>query len=557
LKTGSVLFGATVAVVFGGVMLGTGAVLSRPGGDDFRFFDPLIEIKHILGKQYVSLPKDQDLQTGAINGMLEVLNDPYTVYVPPAEKTSFNKDLTGEYVGIGASVQVIDGWLTIISPLEDSPSFKVGLMADDKVVEIEGKTTFKMTVDDCIALLMGDPGTTVHLTIERKGVKIPFEIVRNRIKTKSVKGFHRDESDANKWLYVIDSARQIAYLRLAQFTPACSDELARALESIGASEGKVKGLVLDLRGNPGGLLNESIKIADLFLKSGTIVTTKGRAFKDEVATAKSEGTLPDFPIAVIVNGQSASASEVLSGALVENDRCIMVGTRSFGKGLVQSVHQLSSGQGELKVTEQKYYLPSGRSIQRADDSTEWGVDPTEGYFVSMTDEETLAMLKARREEEIMRPAGLHNDGEPKWSDSKWIVEHLKDKQLAAAIEALQAKVDTGEWKKTGEPGAGARTIVSGELQRLRQARERLARELIRIEKRESTLEEGGAEVKINPEDFWSDTLDLTGGKLQVFDKDGKVVSELRITGNNLERWLIDADVKKIDGLAEPGAVIPK
>ncbi len=204
----------------------------------------------------------------------------------------------------------------------------------------------------------------------------------------------------------------------------------------------------------------------------------------------------------------------------------MVGTRSFGKGLVQSVHQLSSGQGELKVTEQKYYLPSGRCIQRADDSTEWGVDPTEGFFVSMTDDETIAMLRARREEEIMRPAGQHDDGEPKWSDPHWIVEHLKDKQLGAAIEAMQAKVDTGEWKKTGEPGAGARTIVGGELQRLRQARERLARELIRIEKRENTLEEGGAEVKANPEDFWPDTLDLTGGKLQVFDKDGKVVTEL-------------------------------
>ncbi len=187
-------------------------------------------------------------------------------------------------------------------------------MADDKVVEIEGKTTFKMSVDDCIAQLMGEPGTTVNLTIERKGVKMPFAIVRNRIKTKSVKGFHRDEADANKWIYLIDPARRIAYLRLTQFTPACARRLARALDSVGAAEGKVNGLVLDLRGNPGGLLNEAIKIADLFLKSGTIVTTKGRAFQDEVATAKAEGTLPDFPIAVIVNGQSASASEVLSGA---------------------------------------------------------------------------------------------------------------------------------------------------------------------------------------------------------------------------------------------------
>ncbi len=531
----------------GAVVLASTTALTRRG-DDYRFLDPLIDIKQILNERYVDLPNDETLQAGAINGMLEALNDPYTVYVPPAKKTEFTKDLTGEYVGIGAQVNVVDGWLTIVTPLEDSPAYKVGLMADDKVVEIDGKTTHKLTVEDCVKLLSGTPGTQVNLTIERKGEKIPVVITREHIKTKSVKGFHREDSDANKWMVMIDPARRIGYVRLTQFTPQCADELQAALEAAGAREGKLAGLVLDLRNNPGGLLSEAIKIADLFLKDGVIVSTKGRTVPEEVTKAKAEGTLPDFPMVVLLNGQSASASEVLSGALVENNRAVVVGTRSFGKGLVQNVLSLQAG-GELKITEQKYYLPSGRCIQRTDDSPEWGVEPTAGFYVPVTDDELLEMYKARRQVEVMRPAGVGDSAEQHWSDPEWILSQLKDKQLAAAVKALQLRTESDKWTPTGQ-AAEVSKVSGGELLRLRQTHDRLTRELIRVERREDALEGAGAAKLDNPEDLWPDTVDVTGGKLQVYDKDGKLVTTLKITGNTLEKWLIDAEVKK-EGPAEP------
>lgn len=532
---------AALTATVGAVVLASTSAFTHHG-DDYRFLDPLIDIKAILNERYVDVPNDETLQTGAINGMLESLNDPYTVYVPAAKKTEFTKDLTGEYVGIGAQVNIEDGWLVIVSPLEDSPAYKGGLMADDKVVEIDGKTTHKLGVDECVKLLSGKPGTQVGLTIERKGEKIPLTITREHIKTKSVKGFHRDDTDANRWMFTIDPARHIGYVRLTQFTPACAEELQRALESVGAREGKLAGLVLDLRNNPGGLLPEATRLADLFLKEGVIVSTKGRTVPEEVTRAKAEGTFPDFPIAVLLNGQSASASEVLSGALVENHRAIVVGTRSFGKGLVQNVLSLPTG-GELKITEQKYYLPSGRCIQRTDDSAEWGVDPTAGFYVPMTDDELIELYKTRRQIEVMRPAGAKNGTEERWSDPEWILTQLKDKQLAAAVKAVQIRVDSGEWKATGEAGESSK-VAGGELVRLRQTHERLTRELIRIEKRETALEDGGAAPDENARDFWPDSVDLTGGKLQVFDKDGKLVTTLNITGNTLEKWLVDADVKK-------------
>ncbi|MEI7659046.1 MAG: S41 family peptidase, partial [Phycisphaerae bacterium] len=378
---------------------------SRRMGDDYKFFDEIIEVRHIISSRYVEAPDEKVLRQGAIQGMVEALNDPYTVYVPAGDKETFNKDLTGEYVGIGAQVNMQEGWLTIVSPLEDSPAFRAGLMADDRVVSVGGVSTQDKNINDCVDMLMGQPGTTVQLVVERKGRKLDVEVVRDRIKTRSVKGFHRSEGDASQWNHLIDASRGIGYVRLTQFTPKCSDEILAALRAMGADKGKLKGLVLDLRFNPGGLLNEAEAIADLFLGDGVIVSTKGRAYPEKVTRAKGPGTLPDFPITVLVNGSSASASEVLAGALSENNRAMIVGTRSFGKGSVQSVLELPSGNGsELKITEQGYFLPSGRSISRKDDADHWGVDPSEGFYVPMTDAQTVTMLETRRREEVLRYA---------------------------------------------------------------------------------------------------------------------------------------------------------
>ncbi|MFZ4572999.1 MAG: S41 family peptidase [Phycisphaerales bacterium] len=532
--------------LLGIAVLGSTLAITRRSGD-YKFFDELIEVKSIISRQYVEEADEKKLKEGAIKGMVDALSDPYTIYVPPAEKREFNKDLTGEYVGIGAQVNTQTGYLVIVSPLEDSPAFRAGLMADDKVLEIEGKTTKDLTVEQCVELLSGQPGTKVNLLIERKGEKLPIiEITRDRIKTRSIKGYHRDDKDAEQWKFLIDPENKIAYVRMTQFTPNVANELFNALRSVGADRGELKGLVLDLRYNPGGLLSEAEAIADLFLPEGVIVSTRGRAFPERVSRAEKDGTLPDFPMAVLLNGQSASASEVLAGALVENNRAIVVGSRSFGKGSVQSVLEVPGGNGsELKITEQGYYLPSGRSITRKDTSPTWGVDPTEGFYVPITDKEVIAMFEVRRKQEVLTAAGGQPGTDEKWDDSAWVLDRLKDKQLTAAVDAIRGKISSGQWQATGEKGVESGVISGDELRLSREYRERLLRELERTETRIEAIE-SGTKVAKKPDttDLWDDTIDLTDGHLEVRDKDGKVIAAFRITGNRLERWLFDADLEK-------------
>jgi len=508
-------------------------------------FDPLIEIEHLLATEYVTEPDYDALQLGAIDGMIESLNDPYTIYVPPSERQGFEKSLTGEYVGIGALIRVIDGWLTVVSPLDGSPAYFAGVMADDRIVEIEGENTYGKSADECVKLLTGEPGTDVSIVVERGSERIPLTITREQIKTQTVKGFHRDSSDEESaWEFVIDPERSIAYLRLTQFTPGCSDELTKVLEGLGAREGTLGGLVLDLRENPGGTLDDAVKIADLFLDKGVIVSTKGRAFPEEKREATSEGTLPDFPVAVLINERSASASEILSGALVDHDRAVAVGTRSFGKGSVQTVRTFGRGEvAELKMTIQRYYLPSGRSIQRLPDSTTWGVDPTPGFYVPMTDDELVEAITVRREQDIIRPG--EDTDEEDWTDPDWVLDRLADPQLTAAVHAVQQRIDTGEWKPTGLEGIGGDELALQELRDLKLTRERVMRQLSRIDKRQEDLETMAAEGDDSPSvDLWDDAAKVEGGELVVYGADGSEVARLRITGSDLERWLIDAGVER-------------
>lgn len=532
-------FRLALVAILGVAVVGSTFALTR---SPYSFFDPLIEVQSIVSHRYVTEPDEKAMQQGAIGGMLESLKDPYTVFVPAADTKEFTKELTGDFVGIGVQIVMRDGWLTVVTPLEDSPAFRAGVLSDDRIVEIDGKPTVGMTPDQCVGLLSGETGTPISFVVEREGKKIPMKVTRERVIAKTVKGFHRDGSKDSAWDYFVDPARKIAYARLTQFTPTSAEELKEALTSIGADKGSVGGLILDLRWNPGGVLQDAIDIADLFLDSGTIVSTRGRAKPEDVTRAKEEGTLPKFPVAVLINGSSASASEVLSGALVENDRAIAVGTRSFGKGLVQAVVSLPSGAGQLKFTEQRYYLPSGRCIQRDENSTEWGVDPTAGFYVPMTDEETTAMLKVRRDEDAVRRVKAA-EGE-KWSDPAWIVDRLKDTQLAAALKAVQKRIDGGKWEPTGQPLPKGNALASQDLQKATRLRDRMEKELIKLETKIESLETASGE-QARARDLWADT-DLTGGHIDVYDKSGKVIAHLKVTGPDVERWLIEADVQKDD-----------
>ena len=537
-----------VAVVGSTIAVATNAV--RMNDDQYSFFDPIVDVSTLINALYVEEADMDAMQIGAIEGMLDELNDPYTTFVPRRDTEEFSKDLTGEYVGIGAEVQIRDGWLTISSPLDGSPAWKAGVMADDRVIAIDGNSTEGFTIDESIDLLTGEPKTKVVITVERDAETLDIEIIRDHIKVQAVKGFMREDGDG-EWMHLIDPSTGIGYIRLTQFTPGCAQEVKDAIEHTKRElGGDLNGLILDLRFNPGGLLDEAVEIADLFIEDGTIVSTKGRVFEEEIDRATRAGTITDLPLLVMVNGQSASASEVLSGALSDHNRAVILGTRSFGKGSVQTVRPLESGAGVLKITEQYYYLPSGRLLHRRDNSTEWGVDPTPGYFVPLTNDETLEMLRARREQEIIE----HNDESEQVDlrDTDAVLDALNDPQLSAAVSVMQNRVNTGEFAPTGIEENEPMDVALAELNTLRAQEERLLRELARLDRRMQAAEQEVPEEIItqDPRDFWDDETNLEGGELVVRDADGNVVTTLQITGNNLEAWLVDADVEKKDNASK-------
>lgn len=521
------------------------AVATNASRDPYGFFDPIIEVRMMLDEHYVEKPDDEKLMIGAINGMIETLNDPYTEFVPAADTAEFTKNLTGEYVGIGAEVGIRDGWFTILSPLDDSPAWRAGVMADDRVIAIDGKSTEGLSIDACIDQLMGKPGTEVTITVERSGAETTdITILRQPIRVHPVKGLVRSDEGQGDWTYTLDADAGISYIRLSQFTPQCAPELRKAVEQATRENGgSLNGLILDLRFNPGGVMEQAVAIVDMFLSDGVIVSTLDRDGRGRVDRATAPGTLPDFPMVVLVNAQSASASEIVSGALGEHGRAIILGTRTFGKGLVQSVRPLPSNTGVIKITEQRYALPSGRILQRTDDSETWGVDPTPGYYLPLTDDQTIEMLTARRAQEII----AHKDG-PVPTGADEILARLKDPQMTAARAVLRHRIETGTFEPVGIAPNDPTFVASGALETVRRQRDRLIRDLVRLDRRLEAAEKGTPEnARADAKDLWPDETDVRGGSVTVTDASGRVVATLTITGPDLERWLVDAGVELVSG----------
>jgi carboxyl-terminal processing protease len=310
-----------------------------------------------LNIYYVDETDSGDLMKTAIDAMLESL-DPYTTYIPESEKEDFEFMTTGQYGGIGAVITRKGDWVYVSEPYEGFPADKVGLIAGDKFVEIAGKSVEGKSTEDVSKVLKGEPNTSVKVLIEREGVKKPFEveISRQEIKLNSVPYYGM----------VSDS---IGYIKTRSFTRNISKEVSDAYNELN-SDNQLKGLVLDLRSNPGGLLNEAIKMSNLFIDQGQeIVFTKGKV-KEWDKSYKTRSTALDtsMPLVVLINRSSASASEIVSGAIQDLDRGVVLGQRSFGKGLVQQTRKLSYN-AQLKVTTAKYYIPSGRCIQALDYSS--------------------------------------------------------------------------------------------------------------------------------------------------------------------------------------------
>lgn len=336
-----------LALVSGGWLLQRGA----QKGNVYLNQQLFSEVLRIVADRYVQ-PKDPaELYQMAIQGMLRELGDPYTSFLTPEDLSDLRLSTTGNYGGLGIRIDVKDGWVTVVATLPNTPAERAGLLSGDRIIEVDGRSTEGWTSEDAVRALRGPKGAPVNIRVGRVGVPqpIPFRIVRDEIHVVSVRGFELQPG--------------VAYVRLDQFSEESADEVRRLLANGG---GAWKGVVLDLRGNPGGLLEEGVAISDLFLEPGAPVVETRSRLADQNAGYKGQKSpilAPSIPMIVLVDGYSASASEIVAGALQDHDRALVLGAPTFGKGSVQTLYHLPGGNA-LKVTTATWYTPSGRSIQK-------------------------------------------------------------------------------------------------------------------------------------------------------------------------------------------------
>jgi len=338
---------AALVLLLAGVLIGQQMVQAKP--DTYEDLKAFTQAMELIKRNYVEVPDTKDLIQGAIRGMVSNL-DPHSSYMNEKQFKEMSMDIRGEFTGVGIQIGIKNQQLTIIAPIEDTPGYRAGLAAGDKIMKINDEWTKDMTIEQAVDTMRGPKGTSVRLLIYREGWDKPkeFKIVRDVIKVVSVKSRMLDNN--------------IGYVKIIQFQGQTTDELEKALKNL-ESKG-MKKLVIDLRNDPGGLLDASVDVSSKFMpKDKLVVYLQGRQPNDrkDFLTTGSD-TSRTYPIVVLVNTGSASASEIVAGALQDSKRALIVGTQTFGKGSVQTVFPLESG-GGLRLTTAKYYTPSGRSIQ--------------------------------------------------------------------------------------------------------------------------------------------------------------------------------------------------
>ncbi len=406
---------------------GSGREVKADTKDVYKNLEVFTEVLRQIEKNYVEPQDPQKLIYGAIKGMVQNL-DPHSSFLTKEEHQDLMMETKGSFSGIGIEITVKDNVLTVVSPIEGTPAYKAGIKAGDRIIKVEGKSTKDMTLLDAVKKIRGPKGTEVKLTIARKGVKEPlnFSITRDVIPLISVRH------------YLLTP--EIGYVRISNFQSKTAEDLSKALEELN-KDGKLKGLIIDLRNNPGGLLSQAIDVSEIFLDSGVIVSTKGRNSSQNImAKAHKNKKQSDYPIIVLVNGGSASAAEIVAGALQDNKRAIILGTRTFGKGSVQTILPLSDGSG-LRLTTSLYYTPSGKSIQLS------GISPDiELEYVAprksdqkdshrfMREEDLEGHMPNAKQKEAKEPSQDTRETE-KDIEAKMLVE--KDNQVRHALELLQ------------------------------------------------------------------------------------------------------------------------
>jgi len=390
--------------------------------EDYESLETFTNILAIVRKNYVDEVNTKELMTGAINGMLNSM-DPHSGYLTPELYKELQMDTQGRFGGLGIEITVRNGMLTVVSPIEDTPAFRAGIKAGDQIFKIDDEFTKDMNLMQAVKKMRGLKGSKLNLSIKREGVPdlLNFSIVRDTIRVQSVRSRVLEEG--------------YAYIRLAQFQERSDRDLQKALEKLSSEKGGVKGLVLDLRNNPGGLLTQAVRVADLFLDSGMIVYTEGRLENQKQKYfARKEGSWTEFPMVVLVNGGSASASEIVAGALQDHKRAVILGTKTFGKGSVQTILPLDDNSA-LRLTTARYFTPKGRSIQAT------GIVP-DIVLENVPVQEARAEEKKRlglREENL--PGHLQNQQEQKEKEKQAQQEKEEsvenDGQLKRALELLK------------------------------------------------------------------------------------------------------------------------
>jgi carboxyl-terminal processing protease len=320
------------------------------GDADYQRMRVFTEVLGEIESKYVEKKTPEELITEALKGMVSSL-DPHSAYLTPDEFRDLQIETKGSFHGVGIEITLKDGILTVVSPIEGTPAFKAGVQAGDRIIKIDGKLTKGMSLMDAVKLIRGPKGSKVTLTILREGVpKLQdFAIARDLIPLRSVRYNLLEDG--------------YGYIRVASFQEDTTNDLVKALRALQAQKAPLKGLVLDMRNNPGGLLQEAVSVADLFLKGGVIVSTEGRLAGQQMTySAHKDAVAGEYPIIVLVNNGSASASEIVAGALQDHKRALVLGVTTFGKGSVQTIIPLED-RGALRLTTARYYTPNGRSIQ--------------------------------------------------------------------------------------------------------------------------------------------------------------------------------------------------
>jgi carboxyl-terminal processing protease len=399
-------------------ILGSGGAPVSVAGDReiYKNLKTFSEILDIIEKNYVEEVNPGKALEGAIQGMIRSL-DPHSVYLTPEMYRELQVDTKGVFGGLGIEITMKNDILTVVSPIEGTPAFLAGIKSDDQIIAIDGTPTQGMNIMEAVRKLRGPKGSKVTISILREGFDKPrdYTVTRDVIKIRSVR---YESMEENIW-----------YLRISSFNENTLDEIVKARNELVKENGSPKGLVLDLRSNPGGLLDQAVYVSDMFLKEGKIVSTKGRIPSSEkVYEARDDGNEVSCPMVVLINRGSASASEIVAGALRDNGRALLVGTQTFGKGSVQAIIPLNDGSA-IKLTTAKYYTPKGTSIQAT------GIDPD--VVVEFEKREGNGEEKKDR---IIREKDLegHLVGEEVKKESEAAETKPRDNQLQYALDLLKS-----------------------------------------------------------------------------------------------------------------------